>query len=326
MVVDPVFQSIGKVLLVNPAVWVVVGVEVELALDRLVLPVEVLVLELAGDRAGAAGFQVGFRLVDRVVGGIGFGGGGDQDHRVGQRDPCLWQAHLHRDVTGRPDDRDDLRIGKPHVLAGADHQPPAGRDQVPRLQKAGQVVDGGVGVGAPHRLLVGGDDVVMLVPVPVIAHRAPLGKFLRPLHRHLPPARLGPVGRQGQHLDRIERLPHVPAAGPGDMCFHFGGNLNRDAQFRFHRRKPPVDRFFYLGRLDRLELEDGAAGEHRPVDVEIGVFGGGGDQGDPAVLDILQQRLLLLFVEVLDLVEVEDDPFVAGNRPEVVDHRLDIGN
>ena len=38
--------------------------------------------------------------------------------------------------------------------------------------------------------------------------------------------------------------------------------------------------------------------------VEIGVFRGRGDQGDLTVLDELQQGLLLLFVEVLNLIQV----------------------
>ena len=53
------------------------------------------------------------------------------------------------------------------------------------------------------------------------------------------------------------------------------------------------------------ELKNGAARKDGVVDVKIGVFRGGGDEGDAAVLDKLQQGLLLLFVKILDLVQIQ---------------------
>ena len=54
----------------------------------------------------------------------------------------------------------------------------------------------------------------------------------------------------------------------------------------------------------RLELEHRAAGQQGVIDVEIGILGGAGDHGDLAVLQKLQQALLLLLVEVLDLIQI----------------------
>ena len=48
-----------------------------------------------------------------------------------------------------------------------------------------------VRVGAPHRLLIGGDDVVVLVAVPVVAHGALLGQLLGVLKRYQALAVLG---------------------------------------------------------------------------------------------------------------------------------------
>ena len=74
-----------------------------------------------------------------------------------------------------------------------------------------------------------------------------------------------------------------------------------------------------LGGGHGLELEHGAAREQGVVDVEIGVLGGGGDERYAAVLDELEEALLLLFVEVLYLVEVEQH--AAGGE-----HGVELGD
>ena len=62
---------------------------------------------------------------------------------------------------------------------------------------------------------------------------------------------------------------------------------------------------FHLGGIHRLELKNGAAAENGIVDIEIRIFGGGGNEGNGAILNVLQQRLLLLFIEILDLIQVQ---------------------
>ena len=64
------------------------------------------------------------------------------------------------------------RVGQADVLAGQDDQPAGDEARVlPRLDHPGQVVQGGVGVGAAHRLDEGADHVVVLVALAVVAHR-----------------------------------------------------------------------------------------------------------------------------------------------------------
>ena len=77
-------------------------------------------------------------------------------------------------------------------------------------------MDRRIGIGTPHRLLVGGNDVIVLVPIPVVVHRTPLGKLARLLHRDKPAAVLPCIGREGEELDGVERLADVAAAGGGD--------------------------------------------------------------------------------------------------------------
>ncbi len=56
-----------------------------------------------------------------------------------------------------------------------------------------------------------------------------------------------------------------------------------------------------------FELKHRAAGQQRVIYVEVGVLGGGGNQRDGAVLHAFQQALLLSFVQVLDLVQIQQN-------------------
>ena len=73
-----------------------------------------------------------------------------------------------------------------------------------------------------------------------------------------------------------------------------------------------------------LELKHRAAGKQRIIDVKIGVLSGGGDQGDATVLDTFQKALLLLFVQVLDLVQIQQNAARRCQRADILEHRLDI--
>lgn len=65
------------------------------------------------------------------------------------------------------------------------------------------------------------------------------------------------------------------------------------------------ERLLDLLRADRLEFKDGAAADDGVVDIKIRIFGGRSNQGDLTVLQKFQQGLLLFFVQVLNLVQIE---------------------
>ena len=67
-----------------------------------------------------------------------------------------------------------------------------------------------------------------------------------------------------------------------------------------------TDEGFEAGFVEGLEGEDTAAGEQWADDFKAGVFGGGADQGDGAVLDIRKDGVLLGFVEAVDFVDEKD--------------------
>ena len=102
-------------------------------------------------------------------------------------------------------------------------------------------------------------------------------------------------------------------------------DLGRQAVFFGQILHRPPDRMQNLFRLHRFELKHGGAGEDRVVDIEIGVLGGGGDQRDLSIFDEFQQRLLLLFGEILDLVEIQQRAARRQEGVELADNLLDIG-
>ena len=131
--------------------------------------------------------------------------------------------------------------------------------------------------------------------------------------------------RQGQELHGVQGLADVAAAAPGDV----GGDAVLDEKGFVHFLLLGAEAAEYgalhLLRGDGLDLKDRGAAEDRVVDVEIGVLRGGGDEGDAAVLDVFQQGLLLLFVEILDLVQVEQDAVAADDGVQLLHDGLDVG-
>ena len=78
--------------------------------------------------------------------------------------------------------------------------------------------------------------------------------------------------------------------------------------------------------LELAELVDLAAREQRRVHLEVGVLGRRADQGDEALLDRRQERVLLRLVEAVDLVEEEDGaPARRAALARPLDHRRDLG-
>ena len=108
------------------------------------------------------------------------------------------------------DDGDDLRVCKAHVLTGADHQPAAGRGQVARFQQTGQIVEGCVGVGTAHGLLVGRHDVVVVVAVPVVPHGRAAGDLLYHLEGDVLSGFVH-GGRRHHEIETAQRLAQVAA-------------------------------------------------------------------------------------------------------------------
>ena len=141
---------------------IIVRVQIILPLLRRVLAVEMLVLQLAGHRAGFAPAQVLFRGQNGVVRRIAFGRGCHQHAR-------FRQAQLQGAVHAGLHDGNGLRVRKAHVLRRDDQQPPAGRQQIPGFQNARQIMHGGVRVRASNAFLQRRDAVVVHIVAFVVA-------------------------------------------------------------------------------------------------------------------------------------------------------------
>ena len=100
--------------------------------------------------------------------------------------------------------------------------------------------------------------------------------------------------------------------------------LNRNCLIPDGEGERPLDRPLHIPRFDGLELKHRAAAQNRVVDVKIGVLGRGRDQRYFAGLDELQKALLLLFVEILDLIQIHQRTVGREEGIQLVDDRLDI--
>ena len=151
----------------------------------------------------------------------------------------------------------------------------------------------------------------MAVALPVIAHGAALahgfGVGLRQQDRAF-----RPPGSGKQQLDAVDRLAHVAAAGAGDVFPHALLRPDGDALPLRQKRDGPVHSGQGLLRGHGLELEDRAPAQDRVENIKVWVFRRGGDQCDAAVLDKFQKALLLLFIKILYLVQVEQH--AAGSQ------------
>ena len=199
-----------------------------------------------------------------------------------------------------------------------DHDAPGDELGVlPRVDHPGEPVEGGVGVAAAHRLDEGGDDVVVHVAGLVVG-QAPSGVRLEDvvdgdghgvlgggvagvghLARELERGERGAAVPAGQRDDRVERLVRE-REGPRETV----GVVEGAADQRAHG---PV--------VEGLELDDPRPRDEGGVDLEVRVLGRGADEDDGAVLDGVEQGVLLRAVEAVDLVDEEDRATARREQP-----------
>ena len=163
----------------------------------------------------------------------------------------------------------------------------------------------------------------MLVPLPVIAHGAALGR-LGGVRRRDAQTSVHRPGGLVQQLHSVDGLAHVAAAPGGDKPRHLLLPGQGQGTAAADNVQGPQHGGQRLLRRQGLELEHRAAGQQGVVHIEIGILRGGGDEGDLAVFHELQQALLLLLVEILDLVQVQQHPVGGQHGVHVRDDGLHI--
>ena len=125
--------------------------------------------------------------------------------------------------------------------------------------------------------------------------------------------RLG-LGKGDCPFQHVEGLPGVAAGQPDQVAErlvvegHSAGRPQLAGQTPLGVGDGPPDdgRDVLVGQ--RLEAPYAEPRQEGAVDLEVGVFGGGPDEGHRSVLDMGQEPVLLGLVEAVDLIDEEDGP------------------
>ena len=165
--------------------------------------------------------------------------------------------------------------------------------------------------------------VIVIVAGFVVPHGRALRHLLRVGHGEPDHAVFGACGRI-EKFDGVERLADIAAAGLRDMLLHAGLRQDGHAVARFEIIERPADRALRLVLLHGLEFKHRRARQDSIIDIEIRIFRRGRDERDLAVFDVFQQRLLLLFVEILDLVQIQQHAVRREKRVQLGINLLNV--
>ncbi len=241
------------------------------------------------------------------------------DDRLGQVDAALGHADEVDRLGGGHGHLEGGRVGHADVFRGEDDDPAGDEARVlPRLDHAGQVVEGGVGVGAAHALDEGADDVVVLVALAVVADGGLVDGLLHHLDGDV-------VGQQGGGLQVGQRAPGVSPASRTSCSFASGcrtaAPLRPRSSVTARSRTAATSSSVSDSRVSSSERD--SSGE---MTEKNGFSRGRADEGDPAVLHGREQRVLLGLVEAVDLVDEQDGlpPGHAQLAAGALDGRTDV--
>ncbi len=176
-----------------------------------------------------------------------------------------------------------------------------------------------------------GDLVVELLTRLVEAPPAAGGDLLRQTHRNRASVRFGRLGEAGGELEHVERAPPIAVGRLRDEL----DRLGLGPELCLAQPPLPVGERAVQERGDvrlpeRLEHVHPGPGEQRAHDLERGILGRGAHEGERAVLQIRQERVLLRLVESMHLVQKKQRRAPARcarrarrlhRRPDVLDTR-----
>ena len=187
-------------------------------------------------------------------------------------------------------------------------EPPRDEQRVfAAVEHAREPVDRRVGIAAANRLDERADDVVVRFAALVVGRAAPLHRLgeSSPRRRICAPSRTG--AETAANSSALSATRASPLARSTSAARASSSRSTRDSprpRSSSARARSTIVRDLVVGEL--VEHEDARAGEQRRVDFERRILGGRADQRDRAVLDVRQHRVLLRFVEAMDLVDEQD--------------------
>ena len=180
-----------------------------------------------------------------------------------------------------------------------------------------------VRVRAAHGFLIGGNDVIVVIAQFVIPHGGAGGHLLDHVKRDGAAAVFDGGCCDGK-FQIADRLTHVAASALGQIVKGIFRNENR----RLILSAQPCGSAAQTGTNivggQRLEFKHRAAGQQGVIYIKVGIFRGGGNKGDSALLNTFQQALLLTLVKVLDLVQIQQNAARCSQCADVCQHGLDI--
>src|SRR5690606_26667541 len=237
VVLDAV-HFLGQLPLGDHPAPVVVGIAVADAVAEVGGAPVVAVAQVRGDRAEPAGAHVADGPVDGGDHRVGLGGQRDVDDRLGEVDARLGQADQVHGLGGGDRHLQRGGVGHAHVLAGVHHEAAGDETRVlPRLDHAGEVVQGRVDVAAAHAFDERADRAVVLVGGAVVAHGGAVGGAL-----HVGHGDLGALPRdQRGGLQVGERPPGVSPGEPHQVVEGLLGEGVASAEAAFVGERAPHD-------------------------------------------------------------------------------------
>ena len=273
--------------------------------------------------------HLGKRGVDSRLGRIAFRRKGDIDGGLGQVDSALGVPDdLGRLERGFSNEK-SLRIGVANIFGGMNHH--AARDVLrilPTVDHAGKPIERRVGIAAAHGLDERGNDVVVHVLVLVVGERPMRGRLAHDIG-----------GDEGRLVGRA-RFHHLRGEFErGEGRASIAAGKQHDGRKRVVRKRetpaqPPIVDKRVVHKLRDLVVGKGMKLHHaRPADerrvhFEEGVFRRCADEDEDAVLDRVEQRVLLAAVETMDLVDEQDGSQTLHGQAlfSCVDFPAQIGN
>ena len=165
----------------------------------------------------------------------------------------------------------------------------------------------------------------MLVALLIIPHSAFLRQLPGVFEQNAACALRRHLGGKHTQFDGIHRLAHVSAAGRRDLLRHAVLDHQRRFALLLQNGVSTLYSPQHLLRLHRSELKDSGTAQYGVVYIEIWIFRCGRNQCDTAVLQKFQQRLLLLFVEILDLIEIQQNTVNSVKTVQSRHYLADVG-
>ena len=277
-----------------------------------------------GHREVAGFFHQGESIFQCHIGTVALGGRGQIDRRLRQRNPSFRHADLGNHLEAGIGQKQCIRIGKPHIFRCRQAQTPGNEQRVfARIDHPGQVIDGGIGVGAPDALDEGGDDIVVHLPVLVIHGHV----FLDTLRNRLIINNNRFFSSEGVHDDfqDVQQFPAVAAAEAHQSLRLLQPDILRLQEDIFAERTVQQD--LQILPVQGFQDKNLAAGEQGRNDLEGRILRRRTDQDDGARFHGPEQGILLRLVEAVDFVDEQDRsaPLAEQTRPPgFLEHLPDI--